>query len=343
MNLIDLYVHEVTRRLPEKNREDIALELQSTIQDMLPDNPTEEEIKVVLSKLGDPAKLAGQYRDGPRYLIGPALYEHYLTILKMTFPIVLAVVLITQVLTNLLNYNGGATIIEMILSLSFSIVGAAFNVGVHTLFWITIVFIVLDRSGAVKETFPQSTIGRPWSPEDLKHLSSIPKKKAISKSYVLFSLIWTAVWAGVYFNAVNIIAVYERDASSRLNYVTPVFNEETLLSLWPFVCLFIAIEIALAIYKWVLGQWTRRLAVINALYNAVFILLFIIIANSSDLFNSAFIDYQVQLFNTTANQVMNMVNWAVWTSIMIAIIISVIDAYEGFKKARISLTKLFNK
>ncbi|TDL30941.1 hypothetical protein E2R51_16595 [Jeotgalibacillus sp. S-D1] len=343
MNLIDLYVHEVTRLLPEKNREDIALELQSTIQDMLPDNPTEDEIKAALSKLGDPAKLAGQYRDIPRYLIGPALYDHYLTILKMTFPIVLAVVLITQVLTNIINYAGEATIIEMILALSFSIVGAAFNVGVQTLFWITLVFFVLERSGAVKESFPQSTIGAPWKPEDLKYLSSIPKKKAISKSQVLFSLIWTAVWAGVYFNAVNIIAVYERDSTSGFNYVTPIFNEETLLSFWPFVCLLIAIEIALAIFKWVLGQWTPRLAVINAFYNAVYILVFIFLASSSNLFNPSFVDYQVQLFNSTADDVMNVVNGAVWTSIVIAIIISVLDSYEGFKKARISLTKLFNK
>ncbi len=36
MNLIETYVYEVTRRLPEKTRGDIALELRSTIEDMLP-------------------------------------------------------------------------------------------------------------------------------------------------------------------------------------------------------------------------------------------------------------------------------------------------------------------
>lgn len=35
MNLIEMYIQEVTRRLPEKNREDITLELRSTIEDML--------------------------------------------------------------------------------------------------------------------------------------------------------------------------------------------------------------------------------------------------------------------------------------------------------------------
>ena len=43
MKLIDVYIQEVTRRLPEKNREDIALELRSTIEDMLPDDYREED------------------------------------------------------------------------------------------------------------------------------------------------------------------------------------------------------------------------------------------------------------------------------------------------------------
>lgn len=42
MKLIEIYIHEVTRRLPEQNREDIALELRSTIEDMLPDDYDEK-------------------------------------------------------------------------------------------------------------------------------------------------------------------------------------------------------------------------------------------------------------------------------------------------------------
>lgn len=50
MNLIEVYIQEVTRRLPEKSREDIALELRSTIEDMLPDadDYNEEDVKLVL-------------------------------------------------------------------------------------------------------------------------------------------------------------------------------------------------------------------------------------------------------------------------------------------------------
>ena len=44
MKLIEVYIQEVTRRIPEKNREDIALELRSTIEDMLPGDYSEEDV-----------------------------------------------------------------------------------------------------------------------------------------------------------------------------------------------------------------------------------------------------------------------------------------------------------
>ena len=77
MNLIEVYIQEVTRRLPEKSREDIALELRSTIEDMLPDDYNEEDVKLVLEKLGNPASLASGYQDQPMYLIGPRYFDVY--------------------------------------------------------------------------------------------------------------------------------------------------------------------------------------------------------------------------------------------------------------------------
>lgn len=53
MNLIDVYIQEVTRRLPEKGRDDIALELWSTIEDMLPENYSDKGVKEVLKNLGN--------------------------------------------------------------------------------------------------------------------------------------------------------------------------------------------------------------------------------------------------------------------------------------------------
>ena len=51
MNLINIYVEEVAKRLPEKIVKILFL-VRSTIEDMLPDDYNEDDEKRVLEKLG---------------------------------------------------------------------------------------------------------------------------------------------------------------------------------------------------------------------------------------------------------------------------------------------------
>lgn len=93
MELINLYVKEIGRQLPEKMREDIEKEIRSLIEDMLEDEsqnagraPDEEMVVTVLKRMGPPEKVAASYLP-PRYLIGPELYPHYLNTLRIVFGI----------------------------------------------------------------------------------------------------------------------------------------------------------------------------------------------------------------------------------------------------------------
>ena len=61
MKYINLYLQEIERRLPQRNREDILKEIRSTLMDMIedrnphPDQPADEEsVKAVLSEFGSP-------------------------------------------------------------------------------------------------------------------------------------------------------------------------------------------------------------------------------------------------------------------------------------------------
>lgn len=84
MEMVDRYIYAVIQRLPQPQREDIAEELRSLIEDMLEErvhgrgitNKDEEE---VLMELGNPKHLAQKYRGGKRYLISP---EYFLSHLK---------------------------------------------------------------------------------------------------------------------------------------------------------------------------------------------------------------------------------------------------------------------
>ena len=85
-NLIERYLYDVVRRLPEKQRKDIEEELRTLIEDMLEERPGDggaEEVEAVLSELGDPAKLAMKYRGEEAHLIGGEYYPIYCQILKL--------------------------------------------------------------------------------------------------------------------------------------------------------------------------------------------------------------------------------------------------------------------
>ena len=58
-DLLERYLYAVTRRLPEKQREDVAQELRGLVDDMLFDRcgditPTEKDLRVVLTEIGTP-------------------------------------------------------------------------------------------------------------------------------------------------------------------------------------------------------------------------------------------------------------------------------------------------
>ncbi len=100
MEIIDRYVAEVARNLPEKSRPDIAREIRSLLEDALDDRaqaagraPDEDMAVALLKEFGAPAKVAASYLP-PRYLIGPQLYPTFITVLKISATIVVVLVLV---------------------------------------------------------------------------------------------------------------------------------------------------------------------------------------------------------------------------------------------------------
>ena len=103
MKMIDRYVYAVTDHMSEDTREDVSLKLRANIEDMLPENPTESDVRVVLEKLGNPNNLANEYYQKKNYLIGPSLYYKYIAVLKLVIYIVSIVFLCITLLKWALN------------------------------------------------------------------------------------------------------------------------------------------------------------------------------------------------------------------------------------------------
>ncbi len=330
MNLIEVYIDEVTRRLPEKSRKDIALELRSTIEDMLPDEYSEEEIKQALSQLGNPAVLASGYRDQPMHLIGPRYFDMYVNLLKLIVPIAAIVSLISLMAQNFIDYNGNDTLLMIIINSMGIGIWGIISTSIQVFFWLTLVFAIIERVDYGKNQSPLTTSLKEWTPEDLKDITYIPRKKAISKVEVFGGLFWTAIWATVYFNAAHLAGVYEKGENG-LEFVIPTFNQEVLQSYWPFVVLVIGLEIAVALYKWFASQWTMKVALLNTTWQVAATIVFIFIFRDPNLFNTAFIEYMYELFSIS-NDLRNPI---VGTAIVIVVVFAAIDIIQGFRKARI--------
>jgi hypothetical protein len=332
MNLIEVYIQEVTRRLPEKSRADIALELQSTIGDMLPDDYNEEDVKDVLSKLGSPAALAAGYRDQPMHLIGPRYFDVYVSLLKMILPIAAAISLISIAAEFIFNFNRDETIINALLELMGYGIWRLIEVAVQVFFWLTIVFAVIERMDKGKEQHPLSPSLKPWTPDDLKSITYIPKKKAISKFEVFGSLMWTAIWATLYFYADRLMGVY-RGGGDGLEFKISAVNQDVLLGYWPIVVVIIALEAGLALYKLIIGQWTKRMAIFNTILELFATIVFIFILLNPNLLQQEFVTYMSNLFSISAAQLKS---WMLSSIIIIFIIYAGISIYDGIRKSRIT-------
>ncbi|TDL82445.1 HAAS signaling domain-containing protein [Peribacillus frigoritolerans] len=331
MNVIEVYIYEVTRRLPEKNRQDIALELRSTIEDMLPDDHTEEDAYAVLEKLGNPAALASGYLDQPMHLIGPRYLDVYVSLLKMILPIAAAISLISVIAEYFIGFPHGETIIDVVLTITGFGIWKMIEVSIHTFFWLTLVFVIIERTDKGKNQQPLSASLKKWTPDDLKNIPYIPKKKAITKLEVFGYLMWTAIWAAFYFHANHLLGFYE-GGNEGLKFLIPALNQEVLLQYWPIVLVIIAIEIALSLYKLIKGQWTKKMAIFTAALELIGTVVFLVILSDPKVMNQEFIAYMSNLFNTSA---VRFQTWLVGSVIIIFILSAAFNVFNGFRKARI--------
>lgn len=106
-DLIERYIYAVTKRLNRKQREDVAQELRTLVDDMLSERcgeriPEEKDVRIVLTELGTPQELYSQYdEDADKCLIGQPYYSTYKFVMKIV----------------LLSVAGGLTAANLILQM----------------------------------------------------------------------------------------------------------------------------------------------------------------------------------------------------------------------------------
>lgn len=309
-DLVDRYVAATLRSIPEKQRGEIEDELRASIADETEARTAHgaelEEAEVeVLSALGAPDRLAASYTGSPGYLIGPELfYDYKRLVLALLFTVV---PIVTTVLT-ILRVVGG----DGILGALGGVVGTALTLALHVVFWTTLVFALIERSGE------KPPLGD-WTPD---RLPAAKTPSTIALSDTVASVVALGFVIAMFALSGSASPLTAADGSA-----VPFFDPD-LASFWiPYFVTVLGAEIIFEIVKYRVGHWNWTLATVNLALNAVFAVPAIYLLSATEVVNQGFFD--ALGFGTAPGP------GDVATNVAIAAIagIAIWDVFDGFRKA----------
>ncbi len=255
-DLIERYIYDVIRRLPEDKRKDIKEELTTNIYEMLNDNPTEEEVKKVLESLGHPRILANNYREQKRYLIGPVWFDDYLLVLKIAFTVVAIITGISSGIGRAINPES-VTIIGVLFEVVFYTFFDILNALLAVFAIVTIIFMVIERvsKGSHHIAF------------DVYRLPKLPKAKQmeIKRSSAIASVIITSIVGVIiiYFLYTGKSITGYFDGDGQFNQMTNFLNHDVVMSIFALIVISIIANIALEVVKLLSGRWTVNVLLVH--------------------------------------------------------------------------------
>lgn len=324
MSLIDRYIAEVGRHLPEKDRADIEAEIRSTLEDGIEEKggANEANIKSVLQEFGDPASLAEKYSSSKRYLIGPLWYDAYIETLKRVLSTALPIFLVVAFLIALANEPGS------VVGSFLEAAGNTFDMALQVCFWVTFGFIVAEKTGADPNDAPRNQ-PRAWTPDQLPPL---PKKRQMDISEVITS-------GALAIGGALLIAWSPRILSIQSNGEMIPFLHPNLWNLWlPIFFVLVGLTIVHELFKLAIGNWTRVLTVTNVILGLASITYIVVLITTQNVFNPAFV---AVLAESGAMGIQNTTSWATGTINVTAAVIIGIYVWDMVESVR--MMKAFEK
>lgn len=311
-NLTDRYVAAVLGGVPGPQRAELEPEIRALVADAIEARADSADLapdvaeRAALSELGDPALLAARYGDGPRYLIGPVVYPEWRRLVTLLVTILVPVIATVTLAGSII---GGASVGGAIVSAG----GSAVMVALQTVFWITLVFAVIER------TTGSNLAPRAWTPDALPELPSDGQMS------------WVEVGATVVVNVLVIAAllwVQLQPPISIDGQAYPLFDP-ALWSFWlPWFLAVTVLELAFTIVLYLRRRWTWTFAIANAVLGAAFAIPAVYLLQNGLLFNPEI----VAAINAEAPG-----DWLRLTTLITGIVVVIIvgwDAIDGFLKAR---------
>ncbi len=248
--MIERYIYEVVKKVPQTAREEIRMELQALIEDMCGEE--ERNVEEVLQKLGDPAEFAKRYRDENNCLIGPEYYDNYMWVLKLAMIGIAISAVVSAVIQGAFGAGGAGTvgdIVDFLTGFFVELFTTAVNGAYSVVGIVTIIFAVMEwkkvkldmkpkKDWTVDELAANAVSVKSWTPSSLP---PIPDKRAvISRGDSVVSIVFISIFAVLLVFAPELFGAFRLDRE-KVRVVTSIFNLAEWNTLAPIIlfCLFI--------------------------------------------------------------------------------------------------------
>ena len=330
MKTIDKYVYAVTEKLPENIRDDIKKELYANIEDMLSENPSEDDIRRVLEGLGNPVTLAHEYNQIKRYLIGPDIYDNYISVLKLVTGIVAIALAIVTLLGEVVNPSISEGLVQMSINVSTKLIGSVIEGIFQGFLWVTFVFVIIERTGVNDGKIP--FIKKKWSIDDLPEVP-VSNRRKISRVETAFGMFFIMLFLIIFYFQPETIGMYSAGKNG-ITLIEPLLMINRLQYYMPVIIITAFLGFGIQIWKFISMQWSLPLAIANTINNLVVCILLFVMIGDASLINQNFIPSFTDVTKFSLSNLND--SWYVSARVFIGIfvIISLWDSVSGFIKCK---------
>lgn len=273
-DLIERYLYAATRRLPRKQREDVARELRGLVDDMLCERcgdrtPEEKDIRIVLTELGSPQELYAKYdEDAQKCLIGQPYYGTYVFVLKIVLACAAFGLTVSAGILQLLEPQAWYGAVAQWLAMLWQGLLSAFA-------FVTVLFSVFYRKGI--------KISEPFNFDDLPPVPQ--KKQEISKWECIAGIALSVLFTVVFLAVPQIFCVLITEDGGLL----PIIDIHAARGTWYIILLFAACGIGREVVKLMEGRYNQKVLAVTLAVDGISALLAIWWLLGFDLINPDFL------------------------------------------------------
>lgn len=282
MELIDRYVYAVVQKLPEQQRNDIRKELYGLIEDMLEERsplaaPSLEDVEQVLQQLGHPSVMAAKYRGHERYLISPALFDSYLSVIKIVLMAILLSMSVVFVIDCIVE---PAPVLDHFIDYLVSLISA----GSQGFVWVTVIYAFIDY-GAHKKYAGHGDMSKKWSPAELPPIPD--PKSQIKLSEPVTGIIFTVLFTVIFMFGSELIGAYRFNDGVMTSI--PLMNSDVVDKYLPFIGVLGALGVMREALKMIIRRRTLTILIFHIGVSLLGLVFAAILLNTPGFWNDGFL------------------------------------------------------